>query len=45
MAERTVPKNGLTAKFLDNLKPQVERYKISDPGAKGLRLRVSPGET
>ena len=45
MAEHTVPKNGLTAKFLDNLKPQAERYELSDPGAKGLRLRVSPGGT
>ena len=43
MKERTVPKNGFTAKFLDNLKPEVERYEINDTGAKGLRLRVSPG--
>ena len=45
MAERTLPKNGFTAKYLDNLKPEPERFEISDAGAKGLRLRVSPGGT
>jgi integrase len=45
MSERTVPKNGFTTKFLDNLKPKPERFEMADPGAKGLRLRVSPGGT
>jgi len=45
MTERTLPKNGFTAKFLENLKPRPERFELSDAGAKGLRLRVSPGGT
>jgi hypothetical protein len=45
MTERTVPKNGFTAKFLDSLKPQAERFELNDAGAKGLHPRMSPGGT
>jgi hypothetical protein len=43
MTTRTVPKNGFTVTWLDNLKSEPKRFEIPDRGAKGLRLRVSPG--
>lgn len=43
MTSRNLPKNGLTTKYLDNLKSEPNRFEIADPGTKGLRLRVSPG--
>jgi integrase len=45
MTTHTLPKNGFTTRYLDNLKSAPERFEIADPGSKGLRLRVSPGGT
>jgi integrase len=45
MTTSALPKNGFTTKYLDNLKFAPKRFEIADPGAKGLRLRVSPGGT
>ena len=45
MTTSVIPKNGFTTKYLDNLKFAPKRFEIADPGAKGLRLRVSPGGT
>jgi integrase len=43
MTTRNIPKNGFTVTWLDNLKSEPKRFEIPDKGAKGLRLRVSPG--
>jgi integrase len=45
MTTRNIPKNGFTVTWLDNLKSESKRFEIPDKGAKGLRLRVSPGGT
>ena len=43
MTTHTLPNNGFTTRYLDNLKSEPKRFEIADPGTKGLRLRVSPG--
>jgi integrase len=45
MTKCNIPKNGFTVTWLNNLKPEPKRFEIPDRGARGLRLRVSPGGT
>jgi integrase len=36
------PSNGLTSRFLDNLRPIGREYEVADKQARGLRVRVTP---